>query len=76
MNLSWKRAVVFDIFLQDCTLMLFFVCFLVSLEKEKHLPVMIAEKDQEDDNLRILNDLCVQPDLKPINELYILNYSG
>lgn len=37
---------------------------------------MTAEKDQEDDNLRILNDLCVQPDLKPINELYILNYSG
>lgn len=37
---------------------------------------MTAEKDQEDDNLRILNDLCVHLDLKPINELYILNYSG
>lgn len=37
---------------------------------------MTAEKDQEDDNLRILNDLCVQLDLKPINELYFLNYSG
>lgn len=58
MNLSWKRAVVFDIFLHDCRLMLFFVCFLVSLEKEKHLPVMTAEKDQEDDNLRFLNILC------------------
>lgn len=52
-----------------------FVCFLVSLEKEKYPPVMIAEKDHEGDNFRFLKDLCVQPDLKPINELYILNYS-
>lgn len=77
MNFSWKRAVVFDIFLQDCRLIFIvtFVCFLVSLEKEKYPPVMIAEKDHEGDNLRFLKDLCVQPDLKPINELYILNYS-
>lgn len=35
---------------------------------------MTAEKDQEGDHLWFLNDLCVQPDLKPITELYILNY--